>query len=78
MATYRIKPGLFLLMADEEPPAHLTAVQEGLRATGFDFIGGTGYRQYSQKMKEDNPNWRGSVLAPDQEFVILVGPHPQP
>jgi hypothetical protein len=45
-ASYRIKAGLFLYMADAEPAAHVSTALNGLRATDLQPFAGTGYRAY--------------------------------
>ena len=75
-ADYRIKAGLYMYMADEQPAAHVLAALSALRATGLEPFAGTGYRAFYEKMKEENPSFRGNELAPDQDFVIVIGPNP--
>jgi hypothetical protein len=75
-AGYRLKAGLYMYMADDEPAAHVSAALSGLRATGLDPFAGTGYRAYYEKKKREDPSFRGNELAPDQDFVIVIGPNP--
>jgi hypothetical protein len=74
--SFRMKAGLFMYMADEEPPAHVSTALNGLRAAGLDPFAGTGYRAYYEKKKAEDPNFRGNELAPEQDFVIAIGPNP--
>lgn len=75
-ASYRIKAGLFMYMADAEPADHVWTALNGLRATGLEPFAGTGYRAYYEKKKAEDPSFRGNELAPEQDFVIVVGPNP--
>jgi hypothetical protein len=69
-----LKPGLSILIAAEEPAAHVTTAQRALEATSFEWKTGTGYGPYYEERKRADPNWPGIALAPGQEFVIVVGP----
>ncbi len=71
-----LKPGLSILIAAEEPPSYVTVAQQALEATSFEFKTGTGYRPYYEERKRSEPNWPGLALAPDQEFVVVIGPRP--
>ena len=73
-----LKPGLSILMAEEQPPSYATVAQQALEATGFQFKTGTGYRPYFEDRKRADPNWPGIPLAPEQDFVVVVGPKPPP
>ena len=75
-AGYRLKAGLYLFMADAEPAAHVSTALIGLRAAGLEPVAGTGYRAFYEKKKAEDPNFRGNELAPEQDFVIVVGPNP--
>jgi len=75
-AGYRIKAGLFLYIADSEPADHISAALNGLRAAGLDPFAGNGYRAFYERKKQEDPNFRGSELAPEQDFVIVIGPNP--
>jgi hypothetical protein len=75
-ADYRIKAGLYMYMADDEPAAHVLAALSGLRATDLEPFAGTGYRAYYEKKKQEDSSFRGNEFAPDQDFVIVIGPNP--
>jgi hypothetical protein len=75
-ASYRIKAGLYLYIADTELADHISAALNGLRAAGLEPFAGTGYRAYYERKKREDPNFRGNELAPEQDFVIVVGPNP--
>ena len=71
-AGFPVKPGIFLMIA-EEPSATTQAVAEALDGAGLPHTIGNGYREFSVERQRADPNWRGLTLAPDQEYVILVG-----
>jgi hypothetical protein len=73
-----LKPGLSILMAEEQPPSYATVAQQALESTGFQFKSGTGYRPYFEERRRADPNWPGIPLAADQDFVVVVGPKPPP
>jgi hypothetical protein len=75
-ASYRIKAGLYVYIADDEPVAHVATALNGLQATGFELFAGRGYRAYYETRKQGDPSFRGFELAPEQDFVIVVGPNP--
>jgi tetratricopeptide (TPR) repeat protein len=70
---FGIKPGVFLFMADAEPPEYPFIAQRALEAAGLRVTGGTDYRAYCRGMKERNPGFRGFDLAADQSYVVVVG-----
>jgi len=71
-----LKPGLSILIAAEAPPSYVTTAQQALEGTAFAWKTGTGYRPYFEERRRADPNWPGIALAPDQEFVVVVGPKP--
>lgn len=71
-----LKGGIKVFAADELLPDHVSVAVSGLRGIGFEVAAGTGYRAYYDSQKEKNPNFSGIELAPDQDFVIVVGPVP--
>jgi hypothetical protein len=73
-----LKPGLSILIAEEQPPAYVTTAQQALGATSFEWKTGTGYRPYFEERKRADPNWPGIVLAPDQDYVVVIGPKAPP
>jgi hypothetical protein len=75
-ASFRIKAGLHLFMADDEPAAHVSTALAGLRAAGLQPFAGRGYRAYYERKKQADPKFRGHELAPEQDFVIVIGPNP--
>lgn len=68
--------GLRVYVADAELPNHVSVAVGSLRSIGLDVFAGNGYRAYYDKQKEKNPDFSGIELAPDQDFVIAVGPNP--
>ena len=75
---YPLKSGIFLLAADETPPAYVDAVNEAFSAAGMDVQYLTGYRAFIAERKQSNPNWRGPDLAENEAFTIVVGSKPTP
>jgi hypothetical protein len=69
-----LKPGLSILIAEEPPPPYVTAAQQALEATSFEWKTGTGYRPYFEERKRADPNWPGVALAQDQDYVVVIGP----
>jgi hypothetical protein len=67
---------LYVYVADDEPAAHVATALSGLRATGLELSAGTGYRAYYETKKQEGPSFRGFEFAPEQDFVIVVGPNP--
>jgi hypothetical protein len=75
---YGLKPGIFLMAGDEEPPQFVAIVNDALNAAGWDVKYLTGYRSYFASKKAADPNWHGPELADDQPFVIVIGSRPTP
>ena len=71
-----LKPGLSILIAAEEPPAYVNAVQQALQATSFEFKAGIGYGPYYAERKQADPKWPGIPLVAGQDFVVVIGPQP--
>ena len=71
-----LRAGLRVYVADAELPDHVSVAVNGLRGIGLDVFAGNGYRAFYDKQKEKNPDFSGVELAPDQDFVIVVGPNP--
>jgi hypothetical protein len=73
-----LKPGVALLVAEEEPPTWAESALRALQASGLEVKSAIGYRPYYEEKKRENPDWAGIPMAADQAFVIAVGPEPQP
>jgi len=78
MTGIMLKPGLSILMAEEQPPSYASVAQQALESTGFQFKTGTGYRSYLEERRRADPKWPGIPLAPDQDFIVVIGPKPPP
>lgn len=75
----RFKPGLLLLVGDEEePPSYVTAAQKAIEASGQEVTSGRGYRSYYESKKKETPEWQGTSFLPEQTFVVLIGRKPEP
>ncbi len=72
----RLKPGLFVMSAEEEPPDYIDTVVKALEASGLPLTKGSGYRAYYEEKTRTDPKWVGIALAPDQDYVVVVGPNP--
>lgn len=74
--SFQLKPGLYLMAADEEPPQYVLDVGEALDAAGQTATIGRGYRAFYEEKKKENANWNGVSLAPEQSYVLVIGPKP--
>jgi len=72
----RLKPGVLMLVAEEQPPAWAETALRALSASGIEVNSATGYRSYAEEMKAKNPSWTGVPMPKDAAFVIVVGPEP--
>jgi len=75
-STRPLRSGLRVFAAGDELPDHVSVAVSGLRGIGFEVFAGTGYRAFYDRQKEKNPDFSGIELAPDQDFVIVVGSNP--
>jgi hypothetical protein len=73
-----LKPGLSILIAEEEPPGWTDSARKALEASGNEVKAAIGYRPYYDEKKAADPNWVGVPIGADQAFVIVVGPPPPP
>lgn len=72
----RLKPGVSMLLAEEQPPAWTESAQRAMQASGIEVKSATGYRPYFTEKKAEDPAWPGVPIDDDQAFVIVVGPAP--
>lgn len=70
------KAGVSVLVADEEWPGYASTAYDALQKAGIDVKAARGYRAYYEEQKREKPNWQGPALAPDQTYVVIVGPNP--
>jgi len=78
ITSFRLKPGIFFFVATEaDPPEYVTVAYTAMKSAGIEAVYASGYRAYSETMKQQNPGWSGIELAADQEFAIVLGPKPQ-
>jgi hypothetical protein len=73
----RLKPAVMMLIADEEAPTWVQAVQEALEKSGLNANSASGYKSYYDEKKAENPAWAGVPLPKDAAYVIVVGPEPK-
>jgi hypothetical protein len=71
---FAVKPGLYVFLADDEPPGWTEAAVSALEAAGLSPTVGRGYRSFYQEMKTSKPGWTGFEMASDQAFLIVIGP----
>jgi len=70
------KPGVYMLVADEEWPSDATTAYQAFQIAGIDVKAGSGYRDYYAQQKKEKPGWEGPKLADDQVYVVLIGANP--
>ncbi len=72
--TFSVRPGVFFFAAEESPPSTVEDALKALQIVGFAPTVGLGYRAFYEERRRTDPNWRGFELAPDQTFVVVIGP----
>ena len=75
--TFSLKPGVFFFMAEEDPPDYVLSIAAAFEAAGLQVTSGRGYRGFYQDKKKENPSWNGFDLAPDQDFILVIGRKPE-
>jgi len=70
------KPGVSVLVADEDWPSYAQTAYDALQKAGIDAKAARGYRAYYDEQKRERPAWNGPKLAADQTYVVIVGPNP--
>src|SRR5438045_3075256 len=70
------KPGVSVLVADEEWPSYASTAYDALQKAGIDVKAARGYRAYYEEQKREKPTWQGPQLAADQTYVVIVGSNP--
>src|SRR5438445_1415199 len=70
------KPGVSLLVAEEEWPSYASTAYDALQKAGIDVKAARGYRSYYEEQKREKPGWQGPQLAAEQTYVVIVGPNP--
>jgi hypothetical protein len=70
------KPGVAVLVAEEEWPPYASTAYDALQKAGIDVKAARGYRAYYEEQKREKPDWRGAKITPDQTYVVIVGPNP--
>ena len=73
----RLKPGVMMLIAEEEAPTWVQGAQEALGKSGLNANSASGYKSYYDEKKAENPSWPGVPLPKDAAYVIVVGPEPK-
>ena len=70
------KPGVSLLVGEEDWPSYASTAFDALQKGGVDVKAARGYRAYYEEQKREKPGWQGPQLAADQTYVVIVGPNP--
>ncbi len=70
------KPGVSVLVADEDWPPYASTAYDALQKAGIDVKAARGYRAYYEDQKRARPDWTGPQLAADQTYVVIVGRSP--
>jgi hypothetical protein len=73
---FSLRPGIYFLMADENPPDYVHTALDAFDDAGIEVKAGRGYREFNESKKKEDPNWRGFDMAADQTYIIAVGPKP--
>jgi uncharacterized membrane protein len=70
------KPGVSVLVADDEWPSYASTAYDALQKAGIDVKAARGYRAYYEEQKREKPGWQGAKITPEQTYVVIVGPNP--
>ncbi|HJQ82938.1 MAG TPA: hypothetical protein VKA21_02605 [Candidatus Binatia bacterium] len=70
------KPGVSLLVAEEDWPSYAETAFNALQKAGIEVKAARGYRAYYEEQKREKPSWQGPKLEADQTYVVIVGPSP--
>ena len=72
--TYRLRPGWFLIAADEPWPPSIDAVRAAFDAAGLALDFAAGYRAYLARLRASGASEPHFELAPDQTLLLVIGP----
>jgi len=70
---FPIKPGVMILAAETNLPAYVGVVHKALQAAGLQPRMASGYREYYQQKKRQQPSYPGFAMATDQTYIVVVG-----
>jgi hypothetical protein len=70
---FSIKPGVFFLVGDSEPPEHVRAALKAFELARIHVSVALDYRSFSEEMRSQNPRWNGFSLSEGQAYIIAVG-----
>jgi len=70
---FPIRPGIYFLMADTEPPDYVLDVLAAVDQASSSVTSGRGYREFFDERTEEDPAFNGFAMTADQKFVIVVG-----
>jgi hypothetical protein len=71
-----LKPGVMMLIGEEQGPPYADTAQKALEASGLDVKVASGYRPYFEEKKKENAAWVGVPMSPDQAYTVVIGPLP--
>ena len=70
-----LKPGpVRILVGDEFEIPTVDSARRALEAGGLTIETGTGYRGFYEEKKQENPNWPGIPMTPEQGFLVVLPP----
>jgi len=72
----RVKPGTYLFVAENEAPPYVDVARQALEEAGFAPTVATGYREYYEQKKKEQPAFQGFPFAPEQTFLLVIGRTP--
>jgi len=75
-APFRLRPGIFFLMAEDEPPPYVEKALAAFNSAEIEVSAGRGYRAFHERKKASDPDWRGFDMAPEQTYTVAVGRKP--
>lgn len=74
---FQVKAGVHVFAADELPSNYIEIAENALNGANVPVVSsGRGYRAYVEEKKKENPDYVGIDLAPNQDYVIVVGRRP--
>lgn len=74
----RVKPGIFLFVANDDVPTYVDIARRALEAAGFSPNIGTGYAAYADQMLKTRNDWQGFRFAAGQTYWLVVGKSSRP
>ena len=69
----RVRPGIFLFIAQAEWPTYVDTIRRALEAAGLGPTVGSDYESYAAEMRRANPSWEGFTFATGQTHWLVIG-----